>query len=361
MRRFIYGFDCEHPRECADALFARGIDAVVTGNIDPKSAEALAKAGLELYLCFGALGLRPEDGSSTLAQDIEGHGARWFGSGCPNDAALRARRLEAALESLRRTPTARGLFVDGARFASFASPEGSDRFFTCFCPRCMAEMRAQGIEPEAVRQSVRRLSVGQAGPEDMPRLRDWLSFRAASVRAYMRAFADAVHRVPGGKLAGGFVFAPSLAGFVGQTPDAWASLDIVSPMLYRNYPHADGPACLGHEGSAALGLCGEQALKMLDQCASEVSGLPSLLPAAHAHDLVKEGFPPDRIGLELEALRGKLGSGQRLMPILQIEDPLLAETERLAQLAGADGTGFFAYGQTGIDALPPGQPVSPPL
>ncbi len=353
MKRFLFGFDRERPEECARALRNRGVDAVVTGSLDPRGEEALAEAGLELYLCFGALGVSPEDGESLLARDAEGRTARWFSSGCPNARELRERHLEAAIEALRRTPTARGLFVDGARFASFASPEGPASFYTCFCPRCEAAMRAQGFDPEALRRSVLRFSLGQAKSEDLPGLRDWLAFRAATVRDNMEAFAAAVHGLPGDKLAGAFVFAPSLAGFVGQTPFALASLDLVSPMLYRAYPHPEGPACLGHEWAAALELCGPEDLRRLDLLSCQVSGLPGLFPEADAPALRREGFPPERVGQELELLAGRLDPNQRLLPILQIEDPRLPETVQAALSAGAQGVGFFAYGQAPLETLPP--------
>lgn len=351
MKRFIYGFDGKQPWTCAEALRANGIDAVVTGSADRESADAIAASGLELYLCFGALRLRQGDEDTSLARDTEGRDVRWFGSGCPNDPEIRKKRLEAALETLLNTPSARGLFEDGARFASFASGEGAETFFTCFCPRCMETMRERGLDPDAIRLSVRRLSRRQAGPEDFPRLREWFFFRAETVRLYMAEFAEAVHSLPGQRLAGGFVFAPSLSGFVGQTPEAWQPLDIVSPMLYRHYPHPDGPACLDHEWGGAMELCGIPVLKELNAIASEVSGLRSLFPAEKSSHLREEGFPPERIGAELTSLRGKLRSGQLLMPILQIDDPRLSETERCAASSGADGTGFFAYGLADVEVL----------
>ena len=354
MKRFVFGFDGTHPEACARALKARGVDGVVTGDVDARGAEALAAESLELHLCFGALSLGGmEAPDEHLAEDAAGAARRWFGSGCPNDEAVRSARLEAALEKLRRTPTVRGLFVDGARFASFASTEGPEAFHTCFCPRCRAKMEAMGLDAEALRAAVARLSSSRRVlPGETPRLQDWFAFRAACVRDYMERFAAAVHALPGRPLAEGFVFAPSLGGFVGQTFDAWRALDAVSPMLYRAYPHAEGPACLGHEWAAALRLYGRTALEALYGVAAEVSGISGLFPEADADTLAERGFPPERVGRELDALRGKMGPEQRLIPILQIEDRELLITERVARAHSAAGVGFFNLGPVAADEIP---------
>ena len=344
MKKYIFGFDAARPEACAERLRDAGFDAVVVGTADAATRAALTGAGLELYLCYGAYGTGADlAGEEHLTRDAAGLPRRWFGSGCPNDAALAAARLDAALAALRETPEARGLFVDGARFASFASTEGTAAFFTCFCPRCLRRMESLGLDGERIRTAVWALSeTRRVAPADAPALRDWFAFRAATQRAYFERFAGAVHALPGRPLACGFVFAPSLGGFVGQTPESWAALDVVAPMLYRAYPHADGPACLGHEWAAARELFDAETLQAL----AELAGIDAaLIPAAGEAALKAQGFPPERVGAELSAWRERLGEEQVLSPILQIEDARREETIAAALAAGADGYGLFMYGQ----------------
>ena len=347
MKRFIFGFDAQRPEACAAELRANGADAVVVAAADRRTEEALAREGLALYLCFGAYAAGPE---SSGAQDALGRAVRWFGSGCPNDTVNKEARLAAALDRLRKTPGARGLFVDGARFASFASGEGFEVFFTCFCPRCMRRMEERGLDAGRVREAAARLlRTGRIGGDDGEALRGWFSFRAACTRAYFDRFAAAVHTVRPDCEAGAFVFAPSLGGFVGQAPETFAALDLFSPMLYRAYPHPEGPACLGHEWAACLDRFDARTARLLVQTA----GVPTdLVPGGAPREILEKGFAPGRIAEELAALRGRPAGGPCLLPILQTEDPLLPETVRAALSAGADGYGLFAYGLGSLTIFP---------
>lgn len=349
MKRFLFGFDTEHPEECARMLRRKGIDAVVMGDADERTQKVLADSGLELYLCYGAHGLGDESGETGhLARDAEGQSVRWFSSGCPNDAELTEARLDAALEKVARMPHVRGLMVDGARFASFASGEGTDGFFSCFCPRCVRRMADAGFDPERIRRAV--LSLKQSAQiSDPEAIADWFRFREICVSGYFERFAQKVHALPGRRQAGAFVFAPSLAGFVGQTPAACAPLDFVSPMLYRAYPHPDGPACLDHEWAEALRLFGPETLRSL----SELSGgSAALIPQANADQLLEQGLPPARIGAEVSLAREQLGRAMPLLPIVQIDDECLLESVFSALLAGADGFGYFMFGQAPLENLP---------
>ena len=346
MKRFIFGFDAANARDCARTLKARGFDAVVVGNIDRDGAIALREAGLDIYLCFGAHALGDAQPREThLARNPQNEPQAWFGSACPNDNEIADERLTRALRDARQIPGLKGVFVDGARFASFASAEGEAAFFTCFCPRCMARMQAQGLDAEAIRQAVLRLSrPGPLAEADIPLLQDWLHFRESCVQAYMARFADRVHACNPDWETGAFVFAPSLGGFVGQTMAACASLDLVSPMLYRAYPHADGPACLGHEWAAFHRLLQDKAAAFRHLSGMEfhprlAETAPPVLPEA----LLAEGFSPAEVGAEVAAARAFLSSRQRLVPIIQIEDDRQQETARCVLDSGADGVGWFAY------------------
>ena len=347
MKRFLFGMDAERPGDCARLLRRKGIDAVVLGDADARTREALAENGLMLYLCYGAHGLGGDFADPVhLARDAEGREARWFSSGCPNDVALARARMDAALERAANLPEMRGILVDGARFASFASTEGPDGFFSCFCPRCMERMEALGLDAARIRRAVRRLG-SERRITDEAAIAGWFAFRADCVGAYLEDFAGRVHALPGSPEAGAFVFAPSLAGFVGQTARACAPLDLVSPMLYRAYPHADGPACLGHEWAAASRLFEPEVLRRL----AELSGADAgFVPRQEPDALLAKGFAPERIGAEIAAAR--LRPGQSLLPILQIEDRQIMRSVCSALEADADGFGYFMYGQAPLEALP---------
>jgi len=205
----------------------------------------------------------------------------------------------------------------------------------------MEKMAAMGLNPEAVRGAVQRLARGEKPqPETMRELIGWFAFRESCVRDYFDRFADAVHALRADLAAGAFVFAPTLCGYVGQTAKACGKLDIVAPMLYRAYPHPDGPACLGHEWAAMKRLFGERAASV-----SLCGAGPCSVPAEDPDALLSDGFPPKQIAKEVSMAKNALRPGQRLLPILQIEDERKDETARLSLESGADGYGFFAYGQ----------------
>ena len=349
MKRFLFGMDAERPEACARLLRRKGIDAVVLGDADERTRAALAENGLELYLCYGAHGLGEDFADPVhLARDGQGREARWFSSGCPNDAALARARMDSALERASAIPEVRGILVDGARFASFASVESPAGFFSCFCPRCMERMEALGLDAGRVRDAVRCLSV-ERRISDEAAIADWFSFRATCVGAYFEDFSGRVHGLPGRPEAGAFVFAPSLSGFVGQTARACVPLDLVSLMLYRAYPHADGPASLGHEWAAARRLFEPAVLQRL----AELSGADAgLVPQQDSDALLTAGFAPERIGEEIAAAKMGLRAGQALLPILQIEDRQIMRSVCSALEAGADGFGYFMYGQAPLEALP---------
>ena len=335
MRQYIFGFDEAHPRECAIRLRLDGVDGVVLSHASPDVEEALDREGIELSLCYQAYALPSDADASSLAVDVNGRARRWFGSGCPNDLDNARRRLDAALEHARRTQTARRLIVDGARFASFASPEGADAFFTCFCPRCQADMKRRGFNPDALLHAAKTAGV-KDDAEDFVALLRW---REAVIQDYFAAFADAVHALPGSVKAGAFVFAPSLAGFVGQTARTWRNIDWVAPMLYRAWTEPEGPACLNHEHANAARMLGD-ALGAI----ALASGIPHAKDCRDADAILREGFSPERVAQEVAWAREFLnGAPAELAPILQIRDNDRNRSAELARRAGADQIGWFAY------------------
>lgn len=338
MKNFVFGMDTRHPVECARKLREHGFDAVVMGNASPETAAALEDEGIELYLSFGAYGVAKD--ASNLAQDAFAQSRRWFNSGCPSDAANAQKHMDAVLEKAAALPTVRGILVDGARFASFASVEGIDSFFTCFCPQCMQAMRDMGLNAEAIRETVGRLMQNRL-PEagDAPLLRQWLAFREKTVQKYMDTFASRVHALRSGLVAGAFIFAPSLGVFVGQTSAACRSLDVISHMLYRDYHQEFGVACLGHEWAALKSGFENDPNAFLRACAHDFP-----YPAEGSPEtLLESGFAPEWIGREVAIGKQTCRPGQQLWPIIQIDDDRVQETARYARENGADAVGLFAY------------------
>ena len=334
MKTFLFGFDNEHPAECAQELRRHHIDAVVMGAPTPETAAALSSEEIELYLSCGAYRVNESNGLPAI--DYIGKPQPWFHSGCPNDRANAERLLDEVLMRAKAFPSVRGILVDGARFASFASIEGIEPFFTCFCPACMKVMRSLGIDGEAVRASVERLAATRIVSEkDEALLQQWFAFRESCIQQYMDHFADRVHQLRDGLMAGAFIFPPSLGRFVGQTAAACRSLDIVSHMLYRSYPHEFGVACLGHEWAAMADAFGAQL--------QPFSG-SSLTDSRCARQLLRDGFTPEWVGHEVTEARVSCLPHQKLWPIIQIEDDFITETARCAFKAGADGVGYFSYG-----------------
>lgn len=342
MYRYIFGFDKTDPVKCARELKRKGVSAVVTDASGALFAPVLSDEGLDVYLCYSAFSLDNDTDPNRYCADVWGNPRVWFSSGCPNDAALAENRMQSILDSVN--PYIKGIFVDGARFASFASSEGTDAFFTCFCPCCMEKMHASGLDAQAIRTAVSSLK--HSLHDDMHLVRDWLSFRSACVKHYMDTFAQRVHAMDTSLKAGAFIFEPFLAPFVGQTMDACASLDIIAPMLYRNYPHTDGPACMGHEWSALYRMFGDNTPALLS--ITGLDGHPlskGISYTAEAVRVLTDGFGPSDVGRCVKTARSLLQPCQSLWPIIQIEDDLLNCTERCAFENGADAIGYFAYGQ----------------
>ncbi len=339
MKHFIFGMDSKDPAACARMLRERGYHAVVNGDFTPEAAAALEAEGLEMYLSYGAYSVGRD--SAQLAQDPFGQPRGWFSSGCPNDPENAKRHLDAVLDKAARMPGVRGILVDGARFASFASTEGVESFFTCFCPRCMQAMTEMGLDAEAVREAVKRLMESRQPTESGASLiRDWLRFREKTVQDYMDLFAQRVHALRGNLLAGAFIFAPSLGLFVGQTMTACRSLDVISHMLYRDYPHDFGVACLGHEWSALAAGFSDGTAALL-----QMANAPFVVERTSG-DLRRNGFAPEWIGKEVTQARKE--TEKQLWPIIQLQDGLVLETAQQAFQSGADAVGLFAYGHAEV-------------
>ena len=326
MQFYMFQMDESQPERCAEMLARRGFSAVV-GVSSARSIAALRENGLRAYGCAGAFGLRPGDAKCV---DVDGAERVWFSSGCPNDPAAAARR-EREWRAAARTEGLSGLFIDGLRFASPASPEGFESLFTCFCPHCEAKMRELGMDPAAIRREVRRWRDGE---RPLPPA-EWLAFRRETVDRQTRRFCDVVRAENPSLKLGAFLFPPSLGALVGQTTSCYAPLDVVAPMLYRQYREPDGPAALNHEYHWLERRFGRENVERLTG---------AVLP----ENVLQAGFEPSVLTAETRAAQ----SSALLAPILQLDDARLSESIAAARRGGAQAIGFFAYSAEAMDALP---------
>ncbi len=344
MKKFMFGLDKDYAAS-ARKLVDLGYDSVVIGGSDIEAFEAAKAAGLETWLCYGAHSIGEFSREKYGAVDAQGNAAPWFDSACPNAAEVNKYNMDKAFEIAKKAGV-KGIFVDGARFASFASVEGKESFFGCFCDNCMKKMGKFSINGPAVRQGVSDVMdflKSVDSKDKMPVMHAavdaWFDFRARCVGEYMNNFAVRCHAE--GFDAGAFVFAPSLWWFVGQRPDVLSGLDVVSPMLYRAYPHEEGPACLSHEWNGM-----KELLTGTTRTPVEVASM--LFDTAIISDDPMAGFSPEHVGVETGAARAMLAKRVKLMPIVQTEDNELEKTVELVMKAGADGCGEFCYLQKGI-------------
>ena len=325
---YMFGMDAAEPEHCAAQLAKLGFSAVVCP-ADQRCIGAVRNAGMDAFVCAQAF---PLTSGISKCQDVDGRERVWFSSGCPNDPDD-IRRREDRWYALAQMEGLSGVFIDGARFASPASPEGFESLFTCFCPNCMAQMEAEGFHAEEMRNGVREW---RDGLRPLPPA-EWLAFRQIVVDREMNRFVRCVKAANASLLTGAFVFPASLGALVGQTASACASMDICAPMLYRCYGELEGPATLNHEYAALREHFG--------------AGRTLALTGVSApDDVLSLGFPPSQIRRET-AHAGVAGT-TRLAPILQLDDPLLVQSIAAAIDGGATDVGFFMYDSALLHRLP---------
>lgn len=345
MKKYMFGIGNGDYKANAEKLVSLGYDSVVLSGNDISAIEAAQDAGLETWLCYGAHSIGEFSREKYGALDAKDASAPWFGSACPNAAEVNVFNMDRAFETAKKAGV-KGIFVDGARFASFASTEGVNSFFGCFCKRCCEKMMKFGINAAAVKNGVAQVMDflgGADGKDQVPVMHAaidaWLDFRARCVGEYMKNFSVRAHAE--GFDAGAFVFAPSLWWFVGQRPDALATLDVVSPMLYRAYPHTEGPACLSHEWAGMK--------ELLSHTSRTPAQLASMLfDTAIISDDPMAGFEPSHVADETRAARAMLAKNVTLAPIIQTEDARLDETMQFVFDSGATACGEFCYSQKKI-------------
>ncbi len=350
MELWMHGLGNE-PEKGAALLKKLGFKAVVTG---ASQTEAVIANGMDAYICSGAYRGPSFKGEDWMAVDTKGNHQPWFSSTCPTREEVRNYNLD-QIARMAKTPGIKGILIDGARFASPASNDDPDCFYTCFCPSCRQKMKDLGFDPVALETAVDKLYDLLHGkkldlhPYIEP-LMDWLSFRRIATTEHLKNFADTVRSVDPDLVTGIYIFAPSLSTLVGQSyRDCSLFMDLVAPMLYRAFDEAPGPSCLNMETYAIMRML-NGAVWLSDaektDLLKRITGLP--FDGPQTLDSLKKGFSPDILRLETSRARTML-KRNCLAPIIQLDDPLLEDSVSKTMEGGADLVNFFVYDQKIIE------------
>lgn len=328
-----------------------GIDTVVAGS---ETLDALLEQPLTTYAVVHAF--RTTEKDEDLAVNINGLPFQWFGSGCPSSPAVHANFYK-EMERLLSLPI-KGVFLDGVRFPSPASSEIKGGFFSCFCPRCQKDMTNRGYDKETIMRDVRKAADlilrGSSttlqkwlrvlySPTGWPTIQaaypgvvEWLRYRVDCVTLFVRELAAWMDKYYPDKELAAFLFQPCLAYFVGQDYHGLSPyLKIISPMVYRNYPHQPGPATINQEIMAVatrLHDCTSLAFAICLQDLLRIFGLESdgALPLGSEGTL---SISLDHMIGETLAATALSGSVDKVIPIIWAGDARLPEA--IAQLAEA--------------------------
>jgi len=348
-----------------------GISHVVLGS-NREAIDQAVEAGCSVYACTHAFGFRKEDPEHLLCLTITGERKAWFRSNCPSRPEVQERHLEKVRE-LAGIPGIKGVFIDGARFASPAS--GIETFLTCFCDACKSRAESLGFDFDRMRRDVAALyeglrrSRGDAGREFsagappsavdllrlavlLPGIVDWFRFRALCTAEHIRQVRETLKSSNADLVLGMYVFTPCLSALVGQVYPLLAEhVDIFAPMIYRNGP-PDSIAPLNSE------------LARLWRDLSDVAGIePGAAAAAvlsfvgldgllseHTPEALAAALPPEVVRRETASARALLEGHIRLAPIIWLQDDEIERSARAVQSGGADGVSFFSF-KEGAEAL----------
>lgn len=347
MRYWMHGVGNDVPSSIR-LLKNLGFEAVV-GN-GPVMIDEANAVGLDVYLCSGAFGAHGKfSDPKYLSQDINGKPQLWFNSTCPNNPEVRQQNLE-NITLMARIKGIKGILIDGARFASPASSTNPDAFYTCFCPTC--EEKACDLDfnfkhmKKAVESLYQRINYNRNInlSDHIKGLVDWLAFRWVCTTEHLINFSKTVKNQNPELLTGIYIFSPSIAPLVGQNYyDLQNYMDIFSPMIYRSYKAAEGPACLNFELSVIARELGKSILPM-DRAISLISSITGIeMTGISSPDDILNGLSPKSIRNETQKARTAISGSGQLVPILQLDDERLIESVAEAEKAGADGINFFMY------------------
>ncbi len=369
IRYWMHGFGGNDPKATARAMNEAGFQVVVSGG--EAVIAAVRDNDMEAWLCGGAFGVGDEE-KGMMALNVKGEPKKWFGSGCPNNPAIRERSLKSYTD-MAATKNIQGILVDGCRFASPAS--GLDAYFTCFCDICKEKAGTLGFDFARMKQDVTTLhktiaAKGQASTRaavwlesptgiaefltQLPGVLDWLRFRRVCVTEHFRNLGKIIHGA--GLRMGVYIFTPSLAPLVGQSyVDLAEFMDVFAPMIYRNYPDKPGEACLNWELTnipEELGVAGTPDEALVMNLVLSWLNLEQAVAARTIHDIRAE-LPPEAVGHETRMARALIGPEKELAPIIYIDDPQMAKTADLVRNNGANGVNFFVYKDAWADMVRP--------
>ena len=347
MRLWMYGCGAD-PVHGARRLARLGFSAVAGG---PELIGAAAEYGLDCYLCTGAFGYNGDfKREEYLTVDVNGDRRLWFGSTCPTNPGVRARNLE-DIKQLAANRGVKGILIDGCRFASPASSDDIEAFFTCFCDGCMTKARGLGFDAGRMHAAARelyRLYRGEGNAAAFAErhasgLADWFAFRRAATTEHLIDFIDVVKSA--GLLAGIYIFTPSLSFLVGQNyTDLADKMDIIAPMVYRKYKEPHGPACLNHEWGAVYkilhGVCGDRRAGGM---------LSAMLGYPVTADIVDNGFDTGIVYDETKRA-ADIAGGEKTAPIILLDDDDVSGCLDACRRAGAETAQFFLYDEALLTA-----------
>ncbi|MBQ7059908.1 MAG: hypothetical protein IJM83_11535 [Firmicutes bacterium] len=351
MKLWMYGStDKDQPDVVTGARQLKKIGfSTIVGGVE--SAKAGIEEGMDAYVSSGAYRGPDFKGEEWLAEDPWGNKRRWFSSTCPTRKEVREYNLS-QIRNLAKTPGIKGVIIDGTRFSSPSSgpePDGTDAYFTCFCPSCMAKARAMGFDPAEMREAAARLFDYLHGKPVkiewyLHGLHEWMEFRRAATTQHLVNFAKTVKEVDPDLETGIFIFTPALSDLVGQNyRDLRPYMNIYSPMIYRCYPEESGPSCLNVELSDMLKMLeGATDLDIHDRIRI-LSGLTGIeLTGYEDPDVMRKGLDVRLIREETNRARTMIGD-RKLVPIIELDDPDLEEAICEARKGGADEVSFFVY------------------
>ncbi|HWR11696.1 MAG TPA: hypothetical protein VN445_07735 [Rectinemataceae bacterium] len=168
---------------------------------------------------------------STGAWENIGKGDEKFLFHCPSAMGKDEKGIESALWAAKSIG-ARGIFLDRIRYPSPAN--GLEFMSACSCPLCKEAYREWSGEewPDLASLFVRHAAHGIGSPQAfLESAEKAFQFRSRMVNNAVARYADAAHAE--GLSVGLDLFAPSLAGFVGQDYRSLSRhADFMKPMLY---------------------------------------------------------------------------------------------------------------------------------
>ena len=168
---------------------------------------------------------------ATGAWENIGKGDEKFLFYCPSALGKDEKGIESALRAAK-SAGARGIFLDRIRYPSPAN--GLEFMSACSCPLCKDAYRAWSGEewPDLASLFVRHAAHGADNAQAfIENARKAFQFRSRMVSSAVARYADAAHAE--GLSVGLDLFAPALAGFVGQDYRSLSRhADFMKPMLY---------------------------------------------------------------------------------------------------------------------------------